>query len=195
MKRTTIALALAIGGLVGTTPRIGAAQDQNKQTQQITRQSESHVTATVAAIDKQKREVTLKDNAGDTVVVTVPEEVGSIDKLKVGQPVDVTYYESVAISLDKSNATKPKMEVSQATTGTPGQGGATGRQMDATVKIKKVDAAKNKVTFEGPDGKSHTVTIDDPELQQKLPQLKKGDMIRIVYTEAVAASITPSSKK
>jgi hypothetical protein len=197
MKRTTIAMALAIG-LVWAA-RTGAAQDQekqdpNKQTQEIHRESQRQVTATVTAIDKQKREVTLKDNEGDMATVTVPESMGSLDKLKVGQPVDVTYVESVAISLDKSNATKPSTQTSEATTTSAG-GGAAGRQTEVIVRVKKVDVAKNKVSFETPNGKTQTVTVDDSELRQKLPTLKKGDMVKIVYTEAVAASITPAKKK
>ena len=57
-----------------------------------------------------------------------------------------------------------------------------------------VDAANNKVTFKGPKGQIETVTVEDPGMQAKLPNLKPGQVVQFVYTEAMAVAIQPSGK-
>jgi hypothetical protein len=59
------------------------------------------VTATIEAIDKKARTVTIKGPEGNSVTVTA-RDPKNLDKVKVGDNVEITYTEALAISLDKS---------------------------------------------------------------------------------------------
>ena len=39
-----------------------------------------------------------------------------------------------------------------------------------------------------------TVTVSDPALQKKLPNLKPGQVVQFTYSEQMAASIRPAAK-
>ena len=58
------------------------------------------VTGKVTKIDRTKQEVTLKGPKGNSVAVAV-EDPAVLDKVKVGDLVDVAYTEGMAISVDK----------------------------------------------------------------------------------------------
>lgn len=58
------------------------------------------MTATIVKIDRAKREVTLQVPEGDRVTVAV-ENPSLLDGIKAGDRVDVTYVQSVAISVDE----------------------------------------------------------------------------------------------
>jgi len=58
------------------------------------------VTATIVAIDKKAQTATIKGPEGNTVTVKA-RDPKNLDKVKVGDNVDITYTEALAISLDK----------------------------------------------------------------------------------------------
>ena len=62
-------------------------------------------------------------------------------------------------------------------------------------RITEVDAKKNKVTLRDAEGKTRTVEVEDPGMREKLSTFKPGDNVEVTYTEAVAASLVPVSKK
>lgn len=57
----------------------------------------------------------------------------------------------------------------------------------ATATVQKVDLKKRLVTLQGPDGKSFTITVD--EAVKNLPQVKKGDIVTVVYFESIAYDV------
>jgi len=148
----------------------------------------THATVTVTAIDKAERKVTIKNVSGEKMTVQVPVDVKSFDKLKVGDRVDIDYTESIALSM-LPPGTKPSMTERQASIP-----GAAGREISISAEVIKVDVANNKVTFKGPKGQHKTVTVQDPEVQAKLPGLKPGQVMQLTYTEAVATAVQPVAK-
>jgi ribosome maturation factor RimP len=58
------------------------------------------VTATIVGIDKKAQTATIKGPEGDTVTVKA-RDPKNLDKVKVGDNVEITYTEALAISLDK----------------------------------------------------------------------------------------------
>jgi Cu/Ag efflux protein CusF len=148
----------------------------------------THASVTVTAVDKSARKLTIKTADGDKFDVNVPPEVTNFEKLKAGDKIDIDYSESVAIGMAPKGA-KPAVSERAAT-----MPGAAGREMTVMAEVTKVDTANNKVTFKGPKGKMKTVTVEDPELQARLPNLKPGQVMMFQYTEAVAAAIQPPAK-
>jgi hypothetical protein len=177
-------LALTVVGV--SAPSNAAPSDTHRSETQMT-----HESVDVTAIDRPNRTATLVNAEGETKTVKVPSDVKSFDALKVGDHVDIDYYESIALKL-LPKGTKPSM--SQTTASSPmGQGGggvaAGARETTVSAEIISVDPRTNKITFKGPRGNTQTVSVSDPEMQKKLPTLKLGQVVQLTYTEAVAASI------
>jgi len=145
--------------------------------------STTHATVAVTAIDKSGRKLTVKLPNGEKAQIQVPADVQEFDKVKVGDKIDVDYMQSVALGF-LPKGTKPSATEVEAA----GPGMA-GRQMSVSAEVIKVDAANNQVTFKGPKGTHRIVTVQDPDLQARLPNLKPGQVVVLQYTEAVATAI------
>jgi hypothetical protein len=152
----------------------------------------THETVVVTSIDRTHRTVTLQNSDGDVKTIDVPAEVKSYDTLKVGDKIDIDYQESIALSM-LPTGTKPTASASSSTNRIAKGVGATSREMTVSATIISVDPKKNKVTFKGPRGNVRTVSVEDPDMQARLPALKVGQVVQITYTEAMVMSIRPSS--
>jgi hypothetical protein len=188
-----LAAALLTGALSVTAAR--AEQGMTQRTGPGSAERTSSETVVVSGIDRANRTVTLTNAEGERETMSVPPDIRAYDTLKVGDHVDIDYREAIAVSLAPPG-TKPSM--SQRTAGSrmaEGAGaGAAGRETTVNAKVVAVDVPNNKVTFKGPKGNTQVITVSDPTLQKKLPNLKPGQVVQFVYTEAVAAAIRPSSK-
>jgi hypothetical protein len=148
-------------------------------------------TATVVAIDPRERVVMLQDERGQTNAIDVPPDVKMFDKLKVGDRIDVDYYEGLALSL-LPPGTKPT-RTERETRSTTGTGAANiGNEVNVSAEIISVDPSQDTVTFKGPRG-VRTVRVNDPQLQRTVMSLKPGQVVQLTYRRATAASIRPSA--
>ena len=139
--------------------------------------------------------MTLTNAEGERNTMNVPPDVKAFETLKVGDRVDVDYRESLAVSLAPAG-TKPGMV--EKSVGSPMGAGSPGeafRETQITAEVVSVDVANNKVTLKGPKGNRKTITVADPALQKKLPNLKPGQVVQFTYTEAIAAGIRPAPVK
>jgi Cu/Ag efflux protein CusF len=140
---------------------------------------------TIQKIDKDNRLITVKGSDGNTIDIKAGPNV-NLDKLKVGSKVNAAYYEEIAISLQKAGEQAPKM--TQTVTE---RGGITAQQTTVTSRVVTVDMAANKVVLRGPNGATHAVKVNDPDLQAQLGKMKAGDNVDVTYTQAVAVSVEP----
>ena len=154
--------------------------------------STSHESVVVTAIDRTTRSATLQNPEGETKTIQFPSAVKAYDTLKVGDHIDIDYYQSVAVSLLPPGS-KPSMAESGSMNRVAKGVGTATRQMTVSAKVVAVDLQNNKVTFRGPKGNTETVNVEDPDVQSKLPNLKPGQVIQITYTEAMAASVRPTA--
>jgi Cu/Ag efflux protein CusF len=150
-------------------------------------------TATITAIDKATRDVTLKGPQGNELTVTAGPNVKNFDSLKVGDKVDIEYVEAVTLELKKGGGQKvARTEQSAAVGAKPGAqpGGAVGRQVTVVADVVDVDPAKQSVVLRGPQ---RTVVLDvkDPE---QFKRIAKGDQVEATYTQALAVAVEPSKK-
>jgi len=151
------------------------------------------VSATITAIDKATRGITLKGPKGDEVKVTAGPEVKNFDQLKVGDVVNLKYYESLAMELKKGGGMKvEKTEKAGAAGVKPGEkpAGVAGRQITVVGDVIAMDAATQTLTVKGPE-RTVNLKVRDPE-QYKLVAV--GDQIQATYTEALAVAVTPMAK-
>jgi hypothetical protein len=182
----------ALGCLLALGLAGGVASAQSAAPAGPTAARRMHSTMVVTAIDRTTRSVTLQDADGEMRAVTAPPDMTSFDTLKVGDHVDVDYYESVGLSLMPPGT---KTSVTEGTSGgrvAPGMAAAA-RDVTANVEVVSVDEVMNKVTFKGPKGNLRTVTIYDPQMQKRLANLRPGQIVQITYREAIAAAIKPTA--
>ena len=189
-NRTMLGIAVGWAAVVmAVTASPSAADEEMKPGPSASRTT--HQSMVVKKVDHKDRTVTLQASDGSTKTVEVPSDVQGFDSIKKGDRVDVDYHEAMALSMLPAG-TKPSM-TEKTTKMRPESGtAATAREITASAVIVSVDAANNQITFKGPKGQTRTVTVDDPAMQQRLPSLKPGQVVQLTYTEAVAASITPS---
>jgi hypothetical protein len=154
------------------------------------------MTATVEAIDREKRTVTLKGEQGKTKTVDVPADAPNFDRLKKGDKVKMSYQESAAVSVRRPGEVKPEMktkETSEQIQGAkPGQ--MLERQQTISAEVLSVDAKKNTLKVKGPGGKTKEIAVQDPSMRERLKTLKPGEVVELVYTEAMAITLEPAGK-
>jgi Cu/Ag efflux protein CusF len=152
------------------------------------------LTATITAIDKATRDVTLKGPQGNEVTVTAGPEVKNFANMHVGDQVDVQYFEAVTLELKKGGGQKvARTEEAGATGAKAGANpaGMAGRKVTVIADVIGVDPATQSVTLRGPQ---HTVTlaVSDPE---QFKRIAKGDQVEATYTQALAVAVAPVAKK
>jgi hypothetical protein len=141
--------------------------------------------ATVTAIDRATRTVTLKGET-DEFVLEVGPEVTGFDSLKVGDVVVATYTESIAARIAKPGEAVPGVTGSVIAEPPSGGKARAGREVTASLKVEAVDVKANTVTLSAADGDKRTVEVKDPKVQERLKTVKPGDVVVVTYTEALA---------
>jgi len=151
------------------------------------------LTAMVEDVDMASRMVTLKGPEGGLVTVQAGEDVKNLGQVKKGDQVNVSYYQSIAVDVIAPGAAPPRDDVETAAVrAKPGAkpAGVVGRQERKTVKILSVDPYKKAISFRGEDGRYREVSMDAPHLEHYLKEIKDGDTVEVIYTEALAVAIT-----
>jgi len=144
-------------------------------------------TATIVAIDKTARMVTLKGQDGYMVDVLCGPEVQRFDALKVGDTVTFRYHESVVSAISRPGE-KPKDPLATKVTRAAGDkpGGTIAQQMNATVTIEEIDPKVPSVSVKTESGSRMSFKIENAK---NLEGYKVGDKVNITYTQALAVSV------
>ena len=151
------------------------------------------VEATITAIDKKTRDVTLKNAKGEEVTVTAGPEVKNFDQMKVGDKVNIEYLEALTLELKKGGGlVVQRTEQAGAKGAKPGEkpAGVAGRQVKVVADVIDIDAAKQTIKLKGPQ-RTVDLHIADPE---QFKRVAKGDQVEATYTQAVAVAVTPAKK-
>lgn len=169
------------GSMMATTPGKGVAANVVE------------MTASVQAVDKANRTVTLKGPNGDLHTITAGPEVKNFDQIKVGDRVAARYMEALSLELKKGGgAPVSRTDREKSATAKKGEKPAAGigRQVQVVADVVALNAATQTVTLRGPK-QTVDLKVRDPE-QFKL--VKVGDQVEATYTEAVAISVEPAKK-
>jgi hypothetical protein len=144
--------------------------------------------ATVKAVDKETRSVTLEAETGKTVTVKAGPEVKNFDQIAVGDKVEVDYVEALAIHVEKAGGS-PMAEVGAAIEkALPGQkpSVAVAGTVEIRAKVTAIDKEKRTVTLQGPEN-TRTIKVD-PKVK-RFDELAVGDDVIVRYTEAIAIAV------
>lgn len=159
---------------------------------------EVKASVTVDAVDVQNRLLTVKDKDGVLHTLTVPDTVKNLAQVKKGDKLVLRYREALVTQILKPGEGSKIVEQTESTTKAPPgakPAAMSQQQTKATIKVKSVNAARNTLVFVGPMGMTRTVKVQDPAMQQQLKQLKPGDEVGVVYTEALALAVEPSRQQ
>jgi Cu/Ag efflux protein CusF len=146
-------------------------------------------TATVEAINRKTRTVTLRRSDGELIRFHVGDDVRNLPQVRKGDLVNVTYYESVALHLRKPGRGHMGVTVDEdAARAQPGElpAGAVGREVRVTSKVVQVSRRDRTATLELPSRERITFAIEDPS---QLSRLKVGDLVQATYREAIAVTV------
>ena len=140
----------------------------------------------VLAIDKAKREVTVKGGSGVETTFFVGDQVKNLGRLKVGDIVMLNYVSALGLELKKDGkALRERVESEQNGTQAAGQPGMTkGRTVKITADVMTVDLERNSLTLRGPK-RTVDMVVEDVAL---LKEVKVGDQIEVTYMEATVIS-------
>jgi len=149
----------------------------------------------VVKIDPKTRTITFKNKEGESKFVAGP-EISNFSQIKKGDRVNVSYETAVAIELIKTKSTgiRSKVETSTISNSKPNEKPSEVIANTTTIiaDIVGVDRDKKLVSVKGPSGNITTVTVKNPAL---LADVAVGEQVKVVYFDAMAASITTPKKK
>ena len=188
------ALCIALPVVAQTAPQSGSVlSSQPGKVQKATLVKESVV---ITAIDKAKRKLTYKNASGQVSDIVAGDEVRNFDQIKVGDSVLVEYMRALTLTLNKEGETPiPISETADAARAKVGEKpGAVMRHTITTVaEVIDVDTAAKTMTLQGkgPAGRVAVVDVQNPD---QFKVVKEGDLVNIVYSEAVALSLQPAEK-
>ena len=151
------------------------------------------VTATVAKINHDTREVTLKAEDGQEFSFVASDEVQNLPQVKVGDRLTVTYVEALAYEVMKGGKAADGGTVVAGGRAEPGSkpAGVIARETIVTVLITAIDPKVPSVTFQGPAGNTRTIKVRHPE---KLEGVSVGDTVELTYTEALGIKVEAAPK-
>ena len=175
-------------GIASCAALVGLASAAMAQAPALWSNETKESTATIAAIDRAKRVITLKSEHG-RVTMRVKPEVRRFDELKVGDRITFRYQESVLASMSKPGpaAAAPSSSEPTITRGTEARPSATVTQEHrATVTIRTIDEKGLLVTVVDAEGEASSFKLRDRSL---IEGFKAGDHVDIVYTEALLVSV------
>ena len=189
-------LVLMMAVVIGTTLAFGALAEEKKKDVKPSGIKERTIkrTATVQAIDLDKRLVTLKGEKGNVFDLKVGEEAKNLPQVKVGDLVTVKYYESLAFEVTKPGQAVGVGATAGVASAKPGEKPAAlaAGQVTITATVEAIDAKNHYVTLKDPEGRTKEIKVKNPK---NLVNVKVGDQVAITYTEALAIEVEPAKKK
>ena len=144
-------------------------------------------TGVIEAVEAQSRTVTIKKADGTYVTTVAGPEIKRFDELKIGDKVTAKFYENMVVRVKKPG--EPDVDSKAPATTGAGQatpGGTKAKQRTITATITGMDPKVPSITFTGRNGWKYTSRVQDPAAAS---QVKVGDKVDIVWTEATLVSI------
>ena len=190
--------ALAGAGCQSTPPAPAAAAPAERTMPGPVTAAQAAVTlqGQITALDRSSRAVTVTGADGGSLEFVAGPDVRNFSQLKVGDNVTLDYRAAIALDLQPAGSAPVGVTRSQAGTvpirgATPG--GARSNTIEIVTEVAAVNPEANTIALRGPRGNTQLIAVDRPDLRAKLPSVKRGDLVKISYTEAVALAIRRDS--
>ena len=141
------------------------------------------MTAEVIKIDKKSRKVTLKGKDGKEKTVKIPKEIKGIDKIDVGDMLNIEIIYSLAIELAKPGELEGEKIFTAVRYSKKGEKpkSMAAETVEVVAKIQSLDLATRRVTLVGDKG--HTITLIADSSVKNFETLKIGEEVHARYVE------------
>ncbi len=197
-KIIVFVMVLAILALVAGCKQEEKAESQTEEMELPSRVIDvSEVTSimTVKEINLSERLFTLTYEGENEMVVQAADDLTGLDKIRVGDQVEITYLKSLSFYVTDYDSTRPPV-----TSTTKVQVDSKGEKpkkytvnlIEKTSTVEAIDAAARKATLRDHEGNLVEVDVS-PELRN-LENVKVGDQVVFQYTEALAVDIKKVDK-
>ena len=146
-------------------------------------------TATVTAIDREKRKVTLVGRDGTMGVFKAGPNVVNFDQIQIGDQVKATVTQELVVFVRKSGEPSSDGGMTTIALNPAGEkpGALVADTLEVTAKVTAIDLKKHKATLQFTDGSSKTFSVR-PDVD--LTKQKVGQEVVIRTTDAVAITVT-----
>jgi len=149
----------------------------------------TEITGEVVVVNKETRQMTIKQPDGTFEVLDIPEQVKRIDAIKIGNKVDITETEAVLVDIEKGRDAGSMGSIEKTTVapepGTKPSGTIT-TKLKLYGKVESVDRANSTVTVRGPN-KVVTLAVKDKAI---LDDLKPGDGVIATYVRTITGKVS-----
>lgn len=147
------------------------------------------LTTVVDAIDREARTITLKGPEGGTRTIQMMEGSNNIDKIVVGDTVNVEYVQHMSIEVMANDGMEPGTGTMAAVARNKEGETPAGMVMETivtTATVEEINIEANTFKLKWPGGEIKEYEAQDPE---NLKKSEVGDLVVITYTEAIALSL------
>jgi hypothetical protein len=159
-------------------------------------EARSKVTATaiVQAVDLDDRQLVLRGKGDSLHTIAVSEKVRNLSKIKTGDRIELTYYEALALALEKNamdTAVRPGSRGIER--GEPGQQpvGVVREDVQIVADVARIQQKARKVTLRSGQG---VITLKAPK-NIDISKFKVGDRVKAHYVPALAVTVQPVAIK
>jgi len=147
------------------------------------------ITAEVYGIEKIDRTLWLIGPEKNVVEIDVSEDAKNFNQINIGDIVNISYYESLALYLGSPGELPDEKTGSLTVRAPEGEtpGGFSVEISDISASVVSIDKENRYVTLKGPLGNSITTYVD--ESVKSFNKLKVGDIVHARYTKALAVDV------
>jgi hypothetical protein len=179
--------------LLGMSTLVASSRGQAAQRPaQVVRGDSVTITAEVLSYDPDTRELSLKGPLGGLIIAYVSTDVQDVSALKPGAMVSATYYQAIAASVRRHGEREPLVGAADAAAKfEPGMPVKASKAVTESLTVSSVDLPSKTVVFLDKKGKVVTRTVERPEFQERLKDLKPGDVVDVTYSEALVKGVRP----
>jgi hypothetical protein len=147
------------------------------------------LTASVFAIDREARTITLRGPEGNNRTLQADEGSNNIDKIEVGDTVNVEYVQHMSIEVFANDGMEPGEGVMAAKA--KNKEGETPAAMEmittvTTATVEDINIEANTFKLKWPGGEIKEYEAQNPE---NLKKAAVGDLVVTTYTEAIALTL------
>lgn len=146
--------------------------------------------AVVEAIDREARTVTLKGPQGNTQTINARPDSNNIDRIKVGDKVDVEYVQQMTIEVFANDGMEPGSGVIAASGVNKEGENPAGMEVLTSVTtavVEDINIEANTFKLRWPNGDILQYEAQDPE---NLKKSEVGDLVVMTFTEAIAMALS-----
>ena len=178
LKVSGIALVLSLSAAFITLPHPLAGQG----VRELTATETTTKKATIVAIDKDKRMVTLRGPKGEDWTVYADERVQRFNELKVGDVITAAYSQALAVRIRKPGAPAPREKAEGLVRDPENISATVTKEQTVSVTVQEIDIPSSRMTVKDSNGKTMSFKVNDIA---RLRELKVGDKVDVTYTEAL----------